>query len=203
LLRIITTPNPFGYLLMVTIARRNLRAIAAAKATVFARDEDASNLDAMDGDLRMNTHKQGWVLTLSLILAGWYVITVGPEQALANETLKDIAAGLTVAWFVITFSSVKELFLDSATVLTYLMFAAFTIPWFTIAIANVASPATSVSEKVLTCTTILFAWAAAAIYDSLDLLRGNMDELAMEYFRQGTRGDLAVKLSESEAPRKE
>ena len=195
MLKIITSPNPLGYLLLATIAKRNLDAIEAARDA--NPDEDPKGLDAMAADLCMNTRKQGWVLTTSLLLAVWYVYDVGSAAVLQNGLLWNIATGLTVAWFVVTFSSVKEIFLDSATVLTYFMFTAFTLPWMAVTLAVAASPELGMAEKVITSVAVVFAWVAAAIYDSLDLLRGNMDELAVEFFKRGAHGLLSVEIEKN------
>ncbi|GEM_PF-6037229 len=206
ILKIILAPSPLGWLLKNTIARRNLTALESALEKVDGgndpetgnklNDEQISKLKndftGMISDLIGNTNKQGWVLFVSIMLSSWYVYQAGADAALANKMLESIASGLTVAWFVITFASVKKLFLDSATVLTFLMLNAFTNAWMTIVIAIIVSPHVLLSEKVLIVTTIISAWAAAAVYDSLDLLRGNMDELAVSFYKKATTSSLRV-----------
>ena len=210
-LKIITSKNPIGFLLINSIAKRNILAIKKAirlckkaihpetskKLTKTEILDTQGSLQEMLEDLIINTHKQGWVLSQSLLLAGLYVHDVGCITALESESIGSIASGLTVAWFVITFSAVKKLFLDSATILTFLMFGAFTNAWMVILLSTLFDPAKPLSEKMLISLTISFAWVASAIYDSLDLLRGNMDELAVEFYKKATRESLQVELNQS------
>ncbi len=186
LITIITAPNPLGWILQKTVA---------AKALSVTKENDVFN------SIVRNVNKQGWILTIAFVLSAWYIIENGPMAIFNDSVILAIAGGLTVAWFVITFSSIKELYIDDATDLTFLMFTAFTVPWTLIATSSIIAAATGQlawSVATMYTTIIVFAWVAAAKYDTLDLVRGNLDELALEFYQRGVggRGGIRVKNSE-------
>jgi len=213
MLTALTTFNPFYWILrwvmMGHAFNRVESAIQECRAqlkNIQGKDDESNATKKELGDailefesarpaLVENIVKQSMVLLFSLasvVIVHYFM--PDPQQSLGAflEKYEGVTTGLVTGWFVITFASVKRIFLRDATFITFFMFSAFSIIWALIGL-NVfytnPNPLAGIGLLV-----IVFAWTASAMYDNMDCLRTGLDEAALRFYQSPQRGGLGVKI---------
>ena len=185
--KVLTTFNPFFLILRWTIGVNTFYRIDdAVKMAVREEKKDLEKeFEDMAEGLVGNFVKQSIVLAVALgavLVVHFGVPNAKDQLAGFLDDHSKMINGLVVAWFVISFGSVKKMFLSDATIVTFFMFGAFSIVWALMGLNDIYTQEPILREIGLTVT--VFAWIASAMYDNMDFLKAGLDEAALDYYLQ-------------------
>ena len=178
--------NPLYWLLKVTVG---LNTFARLQVAInHAEEEDNKEVldelrDAWEG-LNGNIAKQAAVLAVSICAMLFCGSGIDPQDPMSGNI--TIIAGFYIgAWYVITFASVKKMFVSDATITTFFMFFVFTTAK---GLLFVQAQSMSDPRVTLVVQTMLVAgWITSAIYDNMDFLKNGLDDLAMTFYKESLK----------------
>ena len=181
--------NPFFLILRYTIAKNTFHQLKLAKEKAESEKKDLlKEFEEIESGLIGNVLKQSFILMLmiaSILLVHFFVKDSQKTLSGFLDNYKNIITGLITGWFVVTFASVKKMFIADATAVTFFMFASFSIVWSLIGLNIIYNQPHILKEIGL--LVIVFAWIASAMYDNVDYLRAGLDEAALEYYQQAKK----------------